>query len=74
MAALLGARTSGHVVAYDPAGSRVFSGGITASRGHEGDSAGHESLVAGITAAAPRSYASVFGCTLARPDAAPGRR
>ena len=33
-----GATTSGHVVLYDEAGRLRFAGGITASRGHEGDS------------------------------------
>lgn len=31
-----GAATSGHVIVFSPSGERVFSGGITSSRGHEG--------------------------------------
>jgi hypothetical protein len=31
---------SGHVLLYAPSGKLLFSGGITASRGHEGDNVG----------------------------------
>lgn len=37
-AQLFGATTSGHVVLYDAERRLLFSGGITAARGHEGDS------------------------------------
>ncbi len=37
-----GAITSGQTLFYDPRGNLVFSGGITISRGHEGDSLGIE--------------------------------
>src|ERR1041385_809304 len=41
-----GARTSGQVLYYDGGGRLRFHGGITAGRGHQGDSAGKESLLA----------------------------
>jgi hypothetical protein len=39
-AKLLGAATSGQTLVYDPQGRLLFSGGITAARGHFGDNAG----------------------------------
>lgn len=62
-AARFDARTSGLVLAYAPDGRRLFAGGVTAGRGHEGDNAGHAALVAalrGDTAA----RADVYGCAL----------
>ncbi len=38
------AETSGFVVAYDAAGTLLYNGGITGSRGHEGDNAGEAVL------------------------------
>lgn len=62
-AARFGAVTSGHVVAYDNDGVRVFSGGITGSRGHEGDNVGAERLVDVIGGGAAAG-AHVYGCGL----------
>ena len=70
-----GAVASGHAVLYDEAGKLVFSGGITAARGHEGDSLGADELLAALGASqqmahsAPTRPASparapVFGCSL----------
>lgn len=39
-AKLFGAATSGQTMVYDPRGRLLFSGGITAARGHFGDNAG----------------------------------
>ncbi len=39
-AELFGIRTSGHAMLYDLHGRLQFSGGLTVSRGHEGDNAG----------------------------------
>ena len=39
-----GAHTSGHAVLYDAAGELVFSGGLTASRAHEGDNRGCDAI------------------------------
>jgi hypothetical protein len=63
-----GALTSGQVVLYDPSGRLLFAGGITASRGHEGDNVGRDAIVALVTGtdAAPRAT-PVFGCALTTP-------
>lgn len=64
-ARLYGAATSGHVVLYDTEGRLRFSGGITASRGHEGDNAGRDAIVSIITSGrAERTETFVFGCPL----------
>lgn len=70
-----GARTSGHVVAFDLLGVRLFAGGITGARGHVGDNAHLDSLVAALRdgAPAPRD-AEVFGCPLAAAEANGGDR
>jgi hypothetical protein len=63
-----GAATSGMVKWFDRAGTCLYSGGITASRGHEGDNAGREgveSLLAGVTHPVPGLPA--FGCRLCLP-------
>lgn len=61
-AAHFGGLTSGAVVLYDPRGKLVFSGGITATRGHIGDNAGSAAVAALLDGhdAMPRS--PVFGC------------
>ena len=60
-----GIETSGHVVLYDATGTLLFRGGITASRGHEGDSFGQQRIVSLLTThTADRSDAPVFGCGL----------
>jgi hypothetical protein len=72
-AARFGVKASGHVVVYDRNGRRLFSGGITSSRGHEGESFGiqriHSLLTTGV---ADRADAPVFGCAFDEP-AAPTR-
>lgn len=68
LASRFGARTSGQVVLYDRAGKLVFSGGITPSRGHEGDSAGADALLAAVdgrlASGLPSISTPVYGCTL----------
>jgi hypothetical protein len=63
-----GVLTSGHTLLYDAGGRLRFSGGITASRGHEGDSAGRAQILAlvlhGRDSGAPVATSSVFGCAL----------
>jgi hypothetical protein len=64
-AARFGARTSGQTLLYGADGRLVFEGGITAARGHAGDSVGKRrvtSLLRGGIADAATS--SVFGCSL----------
>jgi hypothetical protein len=65
--ARFGARTSGYVAAYDAAGRLRFSGGITGSRGHQGDNAGRETLIAVLTSADRTGTHAVFGCALGAP-------
>ena len=60
-----GAATSGQTAVYDGDGRLLFQGGITSSRGHEGDNAGRAAIVAVLSSggAAPAST-PVFGCSL----------
>jgi hypothetical protein len=58
-----GAETSGHTLVFDKSGKLLFSGGITASRGHIGNNPGAEAVVAAANAqkiAQPKT--PVFGC------------
>jgi hypothetical protein len=56
---------SGHVLLYAPSGKLLFSGGITASRGHEGDNVGRSAVVSFILEGhASVSQTPVFGCSL----------
>jgi hypothetical protein len=60
-----GVETSGQTLLYDEQGGLTFSGGITGSRGHEGDNAGRASLVALLNRGrADRRATDVFGCPL----------
>jgi hypothetical protein len=64
-AARFGAETSGHTLVFDRNGTLVFSGGITASRGHAGANAG-ESAVLAVLSQQPivGNRTPVFGCSL----------
>jgi hypothetical protein len=66
LARQFGAETSGHVVLYDTDGKLVFSGGITRSRGHEGESPGRRAICARLegTASDAPAETPVFGCPL----------
>lgn len=60
-----GVETSGHTLLYDTRGRLIFSGGITESRGHEGDNAGHSAIVdLLVQGSADISASPVFGCPL----------
>lgn len=59
-----GAVTSGQIYLYGKDGSLVFHGGITPSRGHEGDSKGKQAILAYLEGTASRTTASVFGCVM----------
>jgi hypothetical protein len=60
-----GAFTSGQVLYYDAERQLRFAGGITGSRGHEGDNKGRQALLQWIQrGAAPRTSTFVFGCAL----------
>jgi hypothetical protein len=64
-AARFRATASGQVLLYDQAGDLRFQGGITASRGHEGDSLGRQRLLAVLQGQTPdRRDSPVFGCGL----------
>lgn len=63
-----GAKVSGYVLLYSPAGKLLYQGGITGSRGHQGANLGRtrlETIIRGETA--DRSSAPTFGCELAGP-------
>ena len=63
-----GARTSGQTYLYGPDGRLLFSGGITAARGHAGDSVGRSAILALLNhTPAEVSSSSVFGCSLTSP-------
>src|SRR3989440_5381956 len=60
-----GAETSGHTLVFDRNGTLVFSGGITASRGHAGDNAGESAVLAALSQQPiMRNRTPVFGCSL----------
>lgn len=59
-----GVRGSGHVLLYEPSGTLRFSGGITSSRGHEGDNAGSAAVVGLILQETSGVRSTpVFGCS-----------
>jgi hypothetical protein len=60
-----GVETSGQTLLYDDAGTLVYSGGITGSRGHAGENAGELALLTLLTRGqGEHRSASVFGCSL----------
>ena len=60
-----GAMTSGFTVLYDQAGKKVFQGGITSSRGHEGDCAGTDTINQFVLrGTVPTRRTPVYGCAL----------
>jgi hypothetical protein len=67
-AARFGATTSGMVMLFDAAGALRFHGGITISRGHEGDSAGRDRLAELLRGErCDLIELPVFGCRLCLP-------
>jgi hypothetical protein len=65
-------RTSGETLLYDPAGRLAFQGGITLARGHEGDNAGANAILALVSGSSAPATCPVFGCSLFR-NHPPGR-
>ena len=62
-----GAETSGHTLLFDAGGALLFSGGITASRGHAGRNAGERAIIAAVNGKRDdRARTPVFGCSLIR--------
>jgi hypothetical protein len=59
------ATTSGNIALYGSTGNLLFSGGITASRGHFGDNIGLDSAIASLSDNKTKPCnAAVFGCPL----------
>ncbi len=60
-----GAETSGHVLLYDTRGRLLFSGGITAGRGHAGDNAGENAVISLLAGREVKlKQTEVYGCSL----------
>jgi hypothetical protein len=65
------ASTSGQTVVYDQAGRLMFHGGITASRGHQGDNAGLDRIISLMKRGkAGGDVSPVYGCPLGDPGTA----
>ncbi|MCA9393633.1 MAG: RedB protein [Candidatus Omnitrophica bacterium] len=63
MAEAFGGTTSGQTFLYDPEGQLVFSGGITASRGHAGGNYGRTAIVDAVYGRdIKRRSTPAFGC------------
>lgn len=63
-------KTSGHTLLYDANGTLLFSGGITAARGHAGDNESEDAVVDWLEKGhAALRDAPVFGCPLFDPGA-----
>jgi hypothetical protein len=64
-AAQCGVQTSGHALLFEPSGELVYSGGLTSSRGHEGDSLNSQAL-GRLLRGESNEIASfpVFGCPI----------
>jgi hypothetical protein len=75
-ARLFGAATSGQTMVYDRNGRLLFSGGITAARGHYGDNAGASEIAALLEHPTPHDggKTAVYGCALFAPRSSPARR
>lgn len=63
-AARFGARVSGQVFVYNTHAQLIFEGGITASRGHDGDNDGVQAVLAAVHQRPSLERTPVFGCLL----------
>ena len=64
------AQASGQTMLYSAGGKLLFTGGITAARGHAGDNAGRSSIISLVTdGSAEQTKTLVFGCALKNPAA-----
>jgi hypothetical protein len=64
-AARFAGQASGFTVVYAADGRRLFAGGLTSARGHEGESFGSRRILSLLeTGAADRGDAPTFGCAL----------
>ena len=59
-----GAATSGETVLYAADGRLLFHGGLTGSRGHEGDNPGLSAVTAWLRGEAAPAAAPVYGCPM----------
>ncbi|GAA4426521.1 hypothetical protein GCM10023155_14820 [Bremerella cremea] len=65
LAKQFGAETSGHAMLFAPDGHRIFSGGITAGRGCEGDNPGRQAVISYVNQHQVFcDKASVYGCPI----------
>jgi hypothetical protein len=70
-ASWFGAQASGQTMLYDAAGNLRFTGGITVSRGHAGDSPGRNAILSILnTGNSVTTHTSVYGCSLHNPERA----
>lgn len=70
--ALFGARVSGTVLLFDPAGNRLYAGGVTMSRGHAGDNVGLQA-VTDLLVDSDANVSSIppLGCEMVRENRQP---
>lgn len=67
LARTFGAATSGQALLYGEDGRLLYRGGLTGARGHAGDNAGRQAVLALARGeGAPRDEGPVFGCALLR--------
>ncbi|MDB6079961.1 MAG: hypothetical protein JWO82_3708 [Akkermansiaceae bacterium] len=68
IAAQLGNKTSGEVRLFSSQGTLLFSGGITASRGHSGENPASDAVIALASGSSttPQLHVPTFGCVLDR--------
>ncbi len=68
-ASRFGAKTSGQALLFAADGRLLFQGGLTPSRGHEGDNVGRDALCA-LIGGKPTTCTktAVFGCSLVNPS------
>jgi hypothetical protein len=72
-AARFAARVSGFSLLYDAEGRLLFAGGLTAMRGHEGDSLGLRQIAAAVEGRPLETrQGPTFGCALEDPAAEAG--
>lgn len=65
LAQQFGALTSGHALLYSADGRRIFSGGITPARGHEGENLGRKSIIQYVLDGKTNAErTNIFGCPI----------
>ena len=72
-----GITTSGHALLFSERGTRIFSGGVTAGRGHEGENRGQRAIEAWVLSGEGSSShrdSPTFGCAIEELEATPATR